>query len=268
MVADSKSERLALLAQKYEVASFVDEDPSQFLRWYGNCRDVEVASFIAAMLAFGNRKQFIPKIKCILEAADKKGGICSWIENGYFEDDFCSPEGDEKKFYRFYSYADMKSFFRCFREILKGGRFFGEQLRCVYENILEEAQKTGGQAMIPAQAIGQAFGKIFEDADIVPKGKTCANKRIHMFLRWMVRKNSSVDLGIWDWYRRCDLIIPLDTHVLQEAEKLGIIKPGSAGNLKTALQITDYMKKIWPSDPCKGDFALFGLGVDDEKTND
>ena len=53
--------------------------------------------------------------------------------------------------------------------------------------------------------------------------------------------------------------------MLQEAEKLGIIKSGSAGNLKTALQITDYMKKIWPSDPCKGDFALFGLGVDDEK---
>ena len=74
-----------------------------------------------------------------------------------------------------------------------------------------------------------------------------------------------MDIGIWDWYSPCDLIIPLDTHVLQEAEKLGIIKSGSAGNLKTALPITDYMKKIWPSDPCKGDFALFGLGVDDEK---
>ena len=55
--------RLEELAEKYETADFVKEDPSQFLRWYTQVRDVEVAAFTAAMLSFGNRKQFIPKIR-------------------------------------------------------------------------------------------------------------------------------------------------------------------------------------------------------------
>ncbi|MBR0546133.1 MAG: DUF2400 family protein, partial [Treponema sp.] len=49
--------RLRELAEKYETADFVKEDPSQFLRWYTQVRDVEVAAFTAAMLSFGNRKQ-------------------------------------------------------------------------------------------------------------------------------------------------------------------------------------------------------------------
>ena len=55
-------EQLIFLANKYETPSFCNEDPSQFLRWYKKGQtNIEAASFIAAMLAFGNRKQFIPK---------------------------------------------------------------------------------------------------------------------------------------------------------------------------------------------------------------
>ena len=110
--------KLIELANKYEISDFVNEDPSQFLRWYSDVCDVEVASFIAAMLSFGNRKQFIPKIKSIFEKADKAGGICAWIKQNKFYDDFCT--GDfEKKFYRFYSYVDMICFFEEINNILK-----------------------------------------------------------------------------------------------------------------------------------------------------
>ena len=103
-------QRLKELAEKYENSSFLDSDPSQFLRWYKNQADVEIASFVAAMLSFGNRKQFIPKIRFIFETADKAGGIFLWIKNGLFEKDFCALSGDdEEKFYRFYSYKEMKN---------------------------------------------------------------------------------------------------------------------------------------------------------------
>jgi len=67
-------ERLINLANKYETKDFLKADPSQFLYWYDLEGDgpvaVEVASFIVAMLAFGSRKQFIPKIQEILTLAD------------------------------------------------------------------------------------------------------------------------------------------------------------------------------------------------------
>ena len=84
----------------------------------------------------------------------------------------------------------------------------------------------------------------------------------------MVRTDSPVDLGLWTWFDQKDLIIPLDTHVLQQSVELGLISSGKTGrlppaNIKTALKITEALKQVWPTDPCKGDFALFGLGVDE-----
>ncbi len=243
-------QRLKELADKYENSSFLESDPSQFLRWYKNQADVEVASFVAAMLSFGNRKQFIPKIRFIFEMADKSGGIFLWIKNGAFEKDFCASSGDnDEKFYRFYSYEEMKNLFRAFKILLEKNGTFGEYV------------KKFDSGKNPAAAISAAF----ENCKIVPKGKNSANKRVNMFLRWMVRQNSPVDLGLWNWISPADLIIPLDTHVIQEAEKLRLIPENSAASMKTAQKITAQLNQIWPDDPCKGDFALFGLGVDEEK---
>lgn len=88
---------------------------------------------------------------------------------------------------------------------------------------------------------------------------------MNMFLRWMVRQDSPVDLGLWSWISPADLIIPLDTHVIQEAVKLGLIPENSPASMRTAQKITTALKEVWPCDPCKGDFALFGLGVDEDK---
>ena len=118
-------EKLRKLADKYEVSSFCDADPSQFLRWYepeagrGTVADVEAASFIAAMLAFGNRKQFIPKICEVLQTADRSlGSISEWLKTGAYVKEF--PNGITK-FYRFYSYDPglIESFRVLFSEILE-----------------------------------------------------------------------------------------------------------------------------------------------------
>ena len=204
--------KLRSLADCYEVSSFCDEDPSQFLRWYqpvagrGTVEDVEVASFIASMLAFGNRKQFIPKIRQILETSDRSlGSVTEWLKVGAFKKDF--PSGPTK-FYRFYSYDDMQIFFGELAGILKKAGSLGEFFRTKMEEggdtggspVREGSErprsglKRGGDFPLLHEIISQAFPK----SAIVPKGRTSANKRIHMFLRWMVRRNSPVDLGFWD----------------------------------------------------------------------
>ena len=234
--------KLQMLADKYEVAAFCDEDPSQFLHWYepsagnGTIADVEAASFIAAMLAFGSRKQFIPKIKQILTLADTScGSISKWLSSGAYKKDF---RAGTAKFYRFYSFDDMQVFFGELAAILKDFGSLGEYFK------------------------NRDLSTIFPKSAIVPKGRSSANKRIHMFLRWMVRRNSPVDLGLWTWADPASLIIPLDTHVMQEAVKLGLIPPTSAASRKTAERLTAALAQAFPGDPCRGDFALFGLGVD------
>ena len=108
IIKPQTKQMLLSLAQKYEVPAFTLEDPSQFLCWYSSPADIEPACFIAAMLSFGSRKQFIPKIKQIFELADKAGGMAAWLKSGRYRKDFaCS----DCKFYRFYSYSDMLDLF-------------------------------------------------------------------------------------------------------------------------------------------------------------
>ena len=242
-------EQLILLANKYETPSFCDEDPSQFLRWYKKDQaNIEAASFIAAMLAFGNRKQFIPKISFILEAADNSAGdISSWLKNGAYKRDF---PGGSKKYYRFYSYDDLQIFFEELAGILNSEKSMGEFFR-------KKWQEAGTSTHL-ADIISQSFPK----SRLVPKGKSSANKRIHMFLRWMVRQNSPVDLGLWKWYPQSNLLIPLDVHVMQEGQKLGLIPEKATASRKTAIELTTKMNEIFPGDPARADYALFGIGVD------
>lgn len=255
-MTEELKQKLRVLAQKYEVASFTEKDPSQFLSHYSDTKNTEVAAFIASLLAFGNRKQFILKISYILALADETSGdISSWLKTRAFCKTFISPSGDSSdKFYRFYSYKDMTDLFESLCDVLEEST--------LGEKVHSEWQKTGDHPV-------QILGSLFKNCAIVPKGKSSANKRLHMFLRWMVRTYSPVDLGLWTWFDQKDLIIPLDTHVLQQSVELGLISSGKTGrlppaNIKTALKITEALKQVWPDDPCKGDFALFGLGVDVE----
>lgn len=277
-------QKLIFLADKYEISSFCDNDPSQFLRWYDKERiaDVEVASFIAAMLSFGNRKQFIPKIKSILKLADsfvdaegKSLGVAKWIMQGAKN----FPCGKEK-FYRFYSYDDLHCLFGEMAEILRKektlGDFFNKMWsgRCgavvvgksaPLEGVTEDSSNllmmAGGRGRLSPH-LCDIIGQAFPNAKIVPKGRNSANKRIHMFLRWMVRQNSSVDAGLWTWYGCENLLLPLDTHVMQEAIELGLLPKNASATRKTAEQLTKIMEEVFPNDPARADFALFGSGVE------
>ena len=85
-----------------------------------------------------------------------------------------------------------------------------------------------------------------------------------MFLRWMVRKDSEVDLGLWKELKQDQLLIPCDTHVLNTAKELGIIDK-SYEILSYVIRLTKYAKKVFPSDPSKMDFALYGYGINKTK---
>ena len=86
------------------------------------------------------------------------------------------------------------------------------------------------------------------------------NKKINMMRRWMVRRDGKVDLGLWTNTDPADLLIPLDVHVWQEATALGLTSRKQK-DIVTVKEITAALEEVFPGDPCKGDFALFGFGV-------
>lgn len=260
-VSPAVKAQLQALARKYEIACFAEGDPSCFLRRYPAPRDAEIAAFIAAMVAFGRRDQILEKLHFIFGSIDRRGnGPAEWITSRSFSKDF--PDS-AKKFYRFYSYADMRTFFEELRTIITSSGSLGAHFKTLYA-AHDSTQKFADDRLRLAGLISGAFPK----SRIVSKGKSAACKRIHLFLRWMVRTDSPVDLGLWTWVNPRDLLIPLDTHVLAEASRLGLFgkayikAPFTAGTAKNALALTDALLQAFPEDPCKGDFALFGLGVD------
>ena len=86
-----------------------------------------------------------------------------------------------------------------------------------------------------------------------------AMKRMNMFLRWMVRKGP-VDLGVWNFIKPSELLIPLDVHVARISREMGLLTRKS-NDFKAVKELTNNLKKICPSDPVKYDFAMFGYGV-------
>lgn len=93
---------------------------------------------------------------------------------------------------------------------------------------------------------------------IVSITKASAMKRWMMYLRWMVRKNE-LDMGLWSGVSMSDLIMPLDTHTFNVSHRLGLLTR-SVCDMRSAIELTERLKKFDPHDPLKYDFALYRIG--------
>ncbi|MES2769122.1 MAG: TIGR02757 family protein [Bdellovibrionota bacterium] len=86
-----------------------------------------------------------------------------------------------------------------------------------------------------------------------------ASKRMNLYLKWMVR-DTEPDLGLWKTFSKKNLIVPLDTHVFKQAKSLQITARNVA-DLETAIEITEFLKKLDVDDPTRYDFALCHLSI-------
>lgn len=240
---------LRSLADRYETPDFLSGDPSWFMHQVRTEADAELMGFVASCFSYGQRAQFMPRIERILRLSE--GETARWIAAGDYRKDI---KDDAMCFYRLSTNADLLHLLDAMKRLLAD---YGSMKSFVSRNA-----STGFEAI-------SALTRYFAEAgihQIVPCSTQSACKRLAMFLRWMVRRDSPVDLGLWaDVIPRKTLIMPLDTHVLQEAGRLGLINSRNA-TMTTAQRLTETMLEAFPDDPVRGDFALFGLGVDNETT--
>lgn len=250
--AKSLQNRLLTLANKYETSSFLNGDPSWFMHQVIGKKNQETIAFIASCLSYGSRQVFLPRIQYLLDCS--RSEPYEWIRTGRYTLDI---PNDDQCFYRLYTNTMMHDLFHALQTMYEEYGDMENYIRC-YAKLNKEKPQT--DAIIAIEAICDYFLK-HEAIGIVPKSTTSSCKRVCMFLRWMVRTDSPVDLGIWsDLIDQRSLIIPLDTHVIQQSLQLGLITSKTA-SMSVARKLTDKLLEIFPNDPLKADFALFGYGV-------
>ena len=234
------------LASRYETPDFIVGDPSRWMHQVSGDANREATAFVASALSYGSRAQFMPKIGLLLDYAD--GDMDRWLRNGNYRNRFA--EGDKSCFYRLYNTDTMYGFFTAYHNLMQRHGTLGEYA----------ASQDSSNAFDAVTATCRWFAS--QNASVVvPKDNSSACKRLCMFLRWMVRNGSPVDLGLWaSFIDRRSLIIPLDTHVVSEAMKLGLLQSRCA-SMSAARRLSAVMAEVFPDDPLKGDFALFGFGV-------
>ncbi len=218
-------------AETYNDPKYFEEDPIAFPRRFselekaGKCsvRDVEVAAVFAAHFAWGRRAMIVRDCGRLFDEMSWKP--YDYVMKGNWRCDPCS-------IHRTVKWSEVAAI--C------------SHLKAVYEEL--PSLESLSQDDIRVRIYGQK-----------PDLKA-PNKKINMMRRWMVRRDGKVDLGLWKDTDPASLLIPLDVHVYDEAVTLGLTSRKQK-DIVTVKEITGVFDEIFPGDPCKGDFSLFGYGV-------
>lgn len=252
MIAPEIAEMLEREAARINSPEFVEADPVQFPRRFADIADIEVVALLASHLAWGNRKMICRDIERLL--ALTQGQPSAWVRSGEFE-----RIADEVNVHRTFFGKNLKHFLRGLRSIY--AEYPSIDAFCASLDLK-------GRECAPwllAEALNHRMAAANggrEDSRCLPLNlRATALKRLNMALRWLVRNDGIVDMGVWRSLTPADLYIPLDVHVGNTSRALGLTLR-RANDRRTAEEITAALRTLRPSDPAYFDFALFGLGVE------
>ena len=236
--------------EQYNTPEFIESDPIQIPHQFSKKEDIEIAGFLTATIAWGNRKSILKNANRLMEMLDRSPH--DFIIN-HSESDLESLTGFV---HRTFNDIDLIYFISALKNIYlnHGG------IETVFT---QYAEKDSLQPAI------HEFKKIFFEIPHPPRTqkhvsdplKNSAAKRINMYLRWMVRKDQAgVDFGLWENIHASQLSCPLDVHSGNVARKLKLLKR-KANDAKALNELEKALRKLDAVDPVKYDLALFGLGV-------
>lgn len=237
---------------EYNRKSFIETDPISIPHAFSLKQDVEITGFFASIFAWGQRKTIINKT---FELVDRMGGEPYNFIVNHSDDDLKDLLGFK---HRTFNDTDLL--------------YFVDFLKRHYtkHDSLEDAFIPDG-GFVDMESALIHFEKCFFDSPDAPqrtrkhvatpaRNSTC--KRLSMYLRWMVRSDDrGVDFGLWKNIPTSHLVCPIDVHVDRTARQFGLITRKQT-DWKTAVELTENLRKMDPEDPSKYDFALFGISVE------
>jgi len=222
---------------------FIAFDPVQFPRRYKKREDIEIASFLTAVIAWGRRDIIIRSAQKMFALMEH--GPYNFVISGNYNN------LKNRNIHRTFFESDLKYFCRGFKHIYtKYGNL--EKLFVVTRNIWEGIGLFREE--MAAANNGDYSKHISNPGKEDCNGSAC--KRLNLALRWLARKGP-VDLGLWKNIKPAALFIPLDVHVARTARKLKLLKRKS-NDKKAVIELTEKLRAFCPDDPVKYDYALFG----------
>ncbi|MDL2255245.1 TIGR02757 family protein [Parabacteroides sp. OttesenSCG-928-G06] len=244
---EEQSDLLNLAAERYNRPEFIASDPIQFPHRYQLKQDIEVSAFLTATITWGKRP-------LILKSAEKMHRIMgnspyTYIMEGRYE------KLGQANIHRTFFEHDMAYLCRGLYAIYR------EYESC---EALFAAQPAGNDRLWQGLALFR--DRIMQANDIfsqrsnkhISNPATAACKRLHLALKWLVRNDGIVDLGIWPNISPSELKIPLDIHVIRTSHQLGLLTR-KQNDRKAVDELTANLKRFNPNDPILYDYALFGL---------
>lgn len=239
---------------KFNVPGFINNDPISIPHQFEKKEDIEIAAFLTATIAWGNRRSIIKNAEKLMKQMD------------FFPHEFIinANKNDINALgnfvHRTFNGIDLLFFIKSLQNIYlnKGG----------LENVFTEGFKKEGNLFGALNHFRSVFLSLQHlqrtEKHVANVAKKSSGKRLCMFLRWMVRNNASgVDFGLWKEIPSCVLMLPLDIHTGNVSRKLGLLSR-KQNDWKAVEEVTNILRLMDANDPVKYDFALFGLGVSNE----
>lgn len=223
----------------------------QFPRRFSDTRDIEIAALLTSSIAWGNRKMICRNCNRLLEILDNQP--YHFVMSG---DGDSMPDGN---IHRTFFTGNLRHYLRGLRLIYT--RYGSLEGLAKHLNIADSP--------LPAWSLAEGINACLSEANDGRTDNRClplnlrntALKRLNMALRWLVRNDGIVDLGIWRVIKPAQLYIPMDVHVSNVSRQLGLLTRKQTDK-RAAIDLTDTLRTLRPDDPVFYDYALFGIGIE------
>lgn len=254
MMDNSTKELLDELWLRYDRPDFIAPDPISIPHSFSSQADREVSGLLAATIAWGNRKAIVRSAQRMMDYLDQRP----------YEFVVGASEQELKTLasyvHRTFNGTDLDYFVRAIRRICQQhgslGEWFENQylLRGDMRLVLADFRTLFFEAPHPQRSE--------KHLSSIAKGAAC--KRLNMYLRWMVRPDPrGVDFGYWRKIPASALYLPLDLHSGNIARQLGLLTRRQ-NDWKAVEEAMTQLRKADPNDPVKYDYALFGVGINNQ----
>ena len=251
MSIEEMRELLERLHDRYNNEDFIEADPISVPHSFVNPVDREVAGFLAATIAWGNRRAIVKSAHRMMRYMDNAPE--DFVRN--------ATEGDMEYLrtyvHRTFNGVDFQDFVRGLRHILTGWGSVGNYFETRYEQ--------HGDLRPVLSDFRRDFFSVEHDShsekhlSSIDKGAAC--KRLCMYLRWFVRRDDrGVDFGLWQRIPMSALYMPLDIHTGRMGRNLGLLSRKQS-DWKAVEELTASLRELSAEDPVRYDYSLFGLGI-------
>jgi uncharacterized protein (TIGR02757 family) len=254
--------KIESIYRQYHHPRYLGLDPLVCVRRFDDDESREIVGLFSAALAYGRVEIIVRNINALIDGV-MGGDPVAFVKDASYKE---KRRALVKFKHRFNDGDDIAALLEavnrltlrhgslggCFSDCLARG---GGQFRTALTLFTDELKGILTQDAATRGAVRPSFEYLIPSPS---RGSAC--KRMALYLRWMVREDDGIDLGVWKNVPASILLMPVDTHVAQIAAGYGLTSRNAA-DWKMAEEITSALRKFDPEDPVRYDFALCHAGM-------